>query len=79
MTFSLPVSGGCLNPAVGLAFNMTQLFDYGGIGIKWIWLYLLIPSLGGICATLFHEAVFKKAMESSHINMDDVEHNENLL
>lgn len=64
---------GCLNPAYGLAVNLTQVFDYGGVGMKYIWIWLLFPLLGAVCALLFHEFVFKKAQEGADIDYEERE------
>lgn len=56
-------SGACLNPAIALGSNFTQLFEDGGEGFKWVWIYCGFPIIGALIAVLFHEYVFKKTQE----------------
>jgi glycerol uptake facilitator-like aquaporin len=50
----------CLNPAIGLATSLTMTFYGDNNGIKYIWLYGLLPFVGGIAAVIFHELVYKR-------------------
>ena len=53
-------TGGSMNPAYGLAVQLTQLMDIGGHYLKHLWIYLIFPFVGGALALLFHEFVYKK-------------------
>jgi len=59
--FAFPVSGGCLNPAAGVGLSFTNLLDKGtSKEIEYIWVYGLLPFLGGLLAVAFYELVFKR-------------------
>ena len=60
ITYNYDKVGGSMNPAYGFAVHMTMLMDYGGEYLKYIWIYLIFPFVGGILALLFHEFVYKK-------------------
>jgi glycerol uptake facilitator-like aquaporin len=59
----ITASGAVLNPAISIGTSFTQLFVWGGTGIKWIWLYGGIPFAGAVIAVLFYEFIFKKTQE----------------
>lgn len=65
-------SGAVLNPAIALGTSFCQLFELGGAGFKWVWIYTLFPLGGAVLAVLFHEFVFKKTQEV----LNDVEEEE---
>jgi aquaporin Z len=46
-----PISGGCYNPAVGIALTLVKLIMGGG-AIKHLWLYLAGPLVGGALAAI---------------------------
>lgn len=59
-----PISGGCINPAVGLVQSVFQyivfqqytdlsILDGPKITMNYLWIYLLAPLIGGILAGLF--------------------------
>lgn len=61
---SRTLAGGSINPAYGIAINLTMLMDTGkGNTLKWIWFYILMPIGGAIIALIFHEFIFKKTQE----------------
>ena len=43
-----------------MSFDGTQ----GVTGLEWIWIYALFPFVGGICAVIFHELIFKKVQNA---------------
>ena len=50
-------SGGCLNPAVGLAMTSWHMINYGtmkGNAFRYMWLYFFAPMFGAIWASMFH-------------------------
>ena len=47
-----PVSGGCLNPAVGLLGAFGSTWQPAGIDMSPIWIYFVAPPLGGVLAAL---------------------------
>lgn len=59
------VSGGCYNPAVGLFLNLVKLFQTGkGDELKYVWIYIIFPIVGAFLSVIFHEFVFKNALEA---------------
>lgn len=52
----LTVSGGVLNPAIGFGACLVE----GPVGLKYIWVYALMPFIGSFLAIFFHEFIFKK-------------------
>jgi glycerol uptake facilitator-like aquaporin len=52
----LTLSGAVLNPAIGFGACIVEGVD----GLKYIWIYALLPFVGSIIAVIFHEFVFKK-------------------
>ena len=55
----ITATGSCLNPAIGIGTSIVMLFNDGSVGLKWIWLYGLLPFAGAILAVFFHEFIFK--------------------
>lgn len=54
------VSGGCLNPAIGFAQNFVRLIVTGNVNeCKFLWLYIVGPSLGGLLAAYVYNNFFK--------------------
>ena len=66
MTSPPDSSFSCLNPAIGVSSTIVMTFDniQGASGIEWIWIYALFPFVGGICAVIFHELIFKKVQSA---------------
>ena len=59
-------SGGCFNPAAGLFLNLVKLFDTKeGEELKYVWIYIIFPLVGSFLSVVFHEFVFKNALESA--------------
>jgi len=54
----------CLNPAIGLSTTIVMLFDRETEGAKSIYVYVLMPLIGGVFAVIFHELIFKKVQET---------------
>ncbi len=84
-----PISGGCINPAVCVGINITNLLDTGdGDSIKWIWLYVLCPLGGSIVAILFYETLYRRilmetldslSIEEAYYDKKGVDEDEQLL
>ena len=56
------ISGGCLNPAVGISLTMwSWIDDVGDMGDLWI--YIIGPLLGGLIAGLVHRFLHRPAIE----------------
>lgn len=51
------VSGGCMNPAVCIGANVMNFFDDGEI--KYLWLYIVAPEIGGVVAALLYCTFWK--------------------
>ena len=63
--WGIGVSGGCFNPAIGLFLNLVKLFDTGrGEELKYVWIYLIFPFVGAFLSVIFHEFVFRNALEA---------------
>ena len=58
------LSLGCLNPAIGISTTIVMTFNGDTEGIKWIWLYGLIPFAGSLVGVIFHEFIYKKVVDS---------------
>lgn len=55
-----PISGGCLNPAIGVSINIVNAIDKGeATAIEFIYLYAGVPFGGALLAILFYEKVYK--------------------
>jgi glycerol uptake facilitator-like aquaporin len=55
------ISGACLNPAIGIAHNLTRYILTGDLSeIQYLWVYIAGPLLGGIFAGLLYNGFFKK-------------------
>ena len=58
------ISGGCVNPALGFAFNFGRLLSNGKLEeCKFLWLYILGPLTGSILASYFYTNIFKRYYE----------------
>ena len=56
-----PVSGGCINPAIGLGLNLVNFIDNGTAeSIEWVWVYTLMPFIGSLLGIVMYEAKFKQ-------------------
>jgi glycerol uptake facilitator-like aquaporin len=56
-----PISGGCLNPAIGVGINIVNVIAKGeASAIQFIYVYAVIPLIGGVVAILFFEKVYKR-------------------
>lgn len=69
------ISGGCLNPAIGIALNFSRLIiKLNSNEILYVWLYILGPLLGGICASMiynsFYENYFSTENEDYKVDHD---------
>ncbi len=68
--FTITLSGAVLNPAIGIAVSLIQLFK-SVEQFKYVWIYGLFPFAGAVIAVLFHEFVFKKTQEVLHEEEED--------
>ena len=61
--FAGPISGGCFNPAFGLVETIYQVIyvsSQGQDGIvyaRYLWVYLIAPSLGGFASAMFNKYI----------------------
>jgi glycerol uptake facilitator-like aquaporin len=67
------ISGGCINPAIGFAQNFVRLIIFGNVDeCKFLWVYIVGPSLGGLLAAYvyrnFFTVYFNSNNESKAIN-----------
>lgn len=53
-----------LNPAVSLGIMFQQVFKGNADGLKYIYVYLPFPLLGGLFAVLFYEKIYKRVQET---------------
>ena len=54
------ISGGCLNPALGIGHNFTRFFIFKDFAeIKYLWIYVLGPLLGGFLASQLYNFFFE--------------------
>jgi glycerol uptake facilitator-like aquaporin len=62
LAMTAPITSGSLNPAVGFAIEMTMLMDNGDRTDLWgdVFIYLLCPIAGGVCALAFYYLVYLK-------------------
>lgn len=57
---AFPISGGCLNPAIGVSINIVNAIDKGeASAIEFIYLYAGVPFGGALLAVIFYEKVYK--------------------
>jgi len=67
LALTTPVSGGCINPAIGLGLNLINFFDNGSKeSIEWIWVYTLMPFVGSLLAIFVYEAKFKQMQQQAN-------------
>jgi glycerol uptake facilitator-like aquaporin len=61
VTLAYPISGGCLNPAIGTSISFVDFIDTNGSkeAIEYIWVYAAMPFVGAILASIFYECCFK--------------------
>lgn len=59
------VTGGCLNPAIGIAHNLSLYFvsSFELDEIRYIWLYIFGPATGGILAAVVYNFFFLRHFE----------------
>jgi glycerol uptake facilitator-like aquaporin len=53
-----------LNPAVSLGIMLQQAFKGSADGLKYIYVFLPFPLLGGLCAVFFYEFIYKRVQEA---------------
>ena len=53
-----------LNPAVALGIIFQQVYKENTDGLKYIYVYLPFPLLGGLCAVFFYEKVYKRVQDA---------------
>lgn len=58
------ISGACFNPAIGFAANTTDTIANGLSKMKYIWIYLIAPTLGGVIAAVIH-LIYRPALANS--------------
>jgi aquaporin TIP len=64
IALSANVSGGCINPALGFAFNLGRLLTTAKIEeCKFLWVYILGPIGGAFAASYFYNNMFRKYFE----------------
>lgn len=62
-----PISGGCLNPAIGVGINIVNVIAKGeASAIEFIYLYLGVPFGGALLAVIFYERVYKEIQISNN-------------
>ena len=67
MTFGIfvllayPISGGCLNPAIGFSITLVNSFIDGANSLEYIWIYLVFPLLGSLVGITVFECCYRKA------------------
>jgi len=49
-----------LNPAIAIGIYFSQVFT--GSTVDGLWIQILMPFVGGLCASLFFEIIFKKTV-----------------
>merc|ERR1719192_1036435 len=58
------ISGGCFNPALGVALSVTHTFNNGGT-IQYIWIYLVGPIIGAVVAGYSFYVINAKEVEQA--------------
>lgn len=58
LTMTSEITGGSLNPAIGLAINLTMLANKKAGAMQWVWVYLIFPFIGALLAVLFYHLVY---------------------
>lgn len=68
--WSILRTGGSLNPAYGLAQTFISMLDTGdGREMKFVWIYVLAPIIGGVVSWVLYEFVYVKAYELTSENL----------
>ena len=63
---ALPISGGCLNPAIGFSVCIVSLFDkLDGHTMEFVWVYMIFPCIGSFIAVIFYDRFYKSELEKS--------------
>ncbi|CAI2378916.1 unnamed protein product [Moneuplotes crassus] len=78
LEFNEKVSGS-LNPAFGLGVHLTMLMDHGHHFLKYSWIFIVFPFVGGIIALIVHEFVYKKTQELIQEEDEEDEKQESIL
>ena len=66
-----PISGGCINPAVGFGINLAMYIDTSETeSFKYVWLYLLMPLVGSAIATGIYDYVYSLTEEKKGYDED---------
>ena len=64
-----PITGGAFNPAVGMGANFTDAWNHGGGDrVKYLWLYILAPLLGGIISAILFFILVEEVREQQGTN-----------
>ena len=64
-----PITSGCFNPAVGIGANFNDAWNNGGDDrVKYLWLYIFAPLLGGVIAALLFTTLVPEVREQQGTN-----------
>lgn len=73
------LSGAVLNPAIGIATNLTMWWSNGPMYFQYVWIYSLMPIGGAVLAVIFYEYVFKKTQDVVQEEAGEDEGEDNLI
>jgi len=59
------ISGGCLNPAIGVGVNFADAVNYGGDRASHMWIYVCAPFAGALLSAAFF-LIMKPELEKLH-------------
>ena len=61
--YNAPNVSPSMNPAVAFSLYMTMLIDHGSHYLKYIWIHMIFPFVGGILSLVFYELIYKKTQD----------------
>lgn len=70
---SCNISGGGLNPALAIGFQLSRCLILGSFSeLKYLWLYIIGPLIGSYLSSTFYHIVYEKRINDTNVEKDEM-------